>query len=136
MRMRKPLACALGLVALLGIGFGLAHADTPTQSYGQAVELRDGTGARLGGPANPISSADPNNAPFTAATQMTAGQTYPAARTFGYVCTTAGTVTLTLSGGSTISLGIAVGAVLQTLPFAVKSYTLGGGAAGTFWNLS
>lgn len=78
---------------------------------------------------------DVNSGPYQSATLITPGTPLPPGRAFGFVCTTAGTVTLTLSEGGTITLPIQAQAALQTLPFAVTNLVLGT-AVGSFWNLN
>lgn len=84
--------------------------------------------------ANPLPTADAANAAFSGVVAITPGVAVAAARSLGFVITTGGTVTLTLSDASTITLTLAASPQLQTLPFAVTNVALGT-AAGTFWNL-
>ena len=81
--------------------------------------------------------ADTNSAAFMGVVQLTPGSSTPAtpARGLGFVCTAAGTLTITFANGSTMALPIAASPILQTLSFAVTTVALSNGAAGTFWNL-
>ncbi len=78
--------------------------------------------------------ADTNSAAFQGVVAITPGTAVAAARSLGFVITTAGTVTLTLANGSTLTIALPV-AGFSTLPFAVTNITLGTGTAGSFWNL-
>ena len=82
-----------------------------------------------------IKVSDTQSAAFQGVVAMTAGTSYTPQRSVGFVCTAAGPITLILADGSTITLGITASPAFQSLPFAVASYTLGAGTAGTFWNL-
>ena len=81
--------------------------------------------------------ADGNSAAWQGAVQLTPGSGTPATpgRGLGFICTAAGTLTLTLANSSTMAFPIAASANLQTLGFAVTGVALSGGAAGSFWNL-
>jgi hypothetical protein len=78
---------------------------------------------------------DTNSAAFQGVTAITPGTPVAAARSLGFICTSAGTITLTLADSSVIAFPIVVSASLQTVPFAVTNVVLSAGAAGSFWNL-
>jgi hypothetical protein len=78
---------------------------------------------------------DPNSAAFGGAITVTPGTPFTAGRSIGFVCTTAGNITVTLSDASTMTFPIVVSASLQTLPLAATNIALGGGTGGTFWSL-
>jgi hypothetical protein len=83
-----------------------------------------------------IKTTDQNGAAFSTAPPMTAGQTYTAGRSIGINATAAGNITLTTSGGSTITLPVYVG--WNTYPFAVTSFSWPGtgAGAGAVYNLN
>ncbi len=77
------------------------------------------------------------NVPFGSATTLVPGNNYPAGSALGYVCTTAGTLTMTLFDGSTINMPLSVNANfgISVLPFAVTRISLSNGLVGSFFNL-
>lgn len=80
--------------------------------------------------------ADSNSAPFLGVAPITPGVTVAAQRSLGFICTAAGTVTLTLADASTLTIPLAVSAgAFQMLPFAVTKIALSNGTAGSFWGL-
>lgn len=80
-----------------------------------------------------VSVTDASGAAFQGSSVITPGTAMIAGRSFAYVCTGAGNITITLPDASTMTFGIAASTDLQTLPFAVTLLTLGSGTAGTFW---
>ncbi|MHB8283962.1 MAG: hypothetical protein ACYDD1_04730 [Caulobacteraceae bacterium] len=74
--------------------------------------------------------ADPGNGPFVSNLAMTAGTTYTPGRSIWLNCTAAGTEILALSGGTSLTVTVAVGS--QSEPFAVKSYTAGTATCAVF----
>lgn len=99
---------------------------------GSAIAILKALVAKLGGT---LTTADANGAAYQGVVAITSGVALAAGRGFGFVCTAAGNVTLTLADGSTITLALAVSPGLQTLPFAVTEAVLGSGTAATMWNL-
>jgi len=76
------------------------------------------------------------SAGYQGAIAITPGIATTPGRAIGFICTAAGSFTLTLADGSTITLPITTTAgAFQVLPFSVSSLALGTGTAGTFWNL-
>lgn len=113
----------------LKIGDAVAlSGNLPDTGPGDLAAIRAAVGGTL-------KTADANGAAYQGVVAITPGTATPALRSLGYICTTAGNVTLTLADGSTITLGLAVATTFQTLPFAVTNVALGTGTAGTFWNL-
>lgn len=82
-----------------------------------------------------LTVSDTNSAAFGGAVSVTPGTPFAAGRSIGFVCTTAGNITVTLSDTSTMTFPIVVSPSLQTLPLAATNITLGSGTAGTFWSL-
>lgn len=82
-----------------------------------------------------LATADANGAAYQGAVPIASGTPFTAGRGIGYVCTSAGTMTLTLANSSSIAVPIIASPGLQTLPFAATGLVLSGGAAGSFWNL-
>lgn len=125
----------IALAALDGIGLPIIlRADQNTDN---SIALRtslEAGGLAVGTAANPLVTADANDAAFQGVISITPSTPVVAARSLGYVCTTSGNVTLTLADGSAITLALTASTSFQTLPFAVTDVTLAG-AAGTFWNL-
>ncbi len=98
----------------------------------------DGTTFSLPRPVSdqsPLPAVDANSAAFQGVIAITPGTATTAERSLGFICTTSGTVTLTLADGSTITLGLIASSAFQSLPFAVTNVALGSGTAGTFWGL-
>lgn len=96
----------------------------------QQVALTDGTGAnakQVGNAKNPL-VAKTGTYIRAAAVGATAGDAILCAGV-----TTAGTVTLTLSDGSTVTESVALGST--RLPYAATAATLGTAAGGTFQSL-
>ena len=84
----------------------------------------------------PMPTADANGAAFGGVIAVPPGTPVTAGRSLGFVCTSAGNVTLTFADSSTLTMGIATAnAAFQTLPFAVIQVTLGTGTSASFWNL-
>ena len=83
--------------------------------------------------AGTLTVSDGNNAAFSTAAAMTANQAIAAARSVGVVCTSAGSIVLTLSGGETITLPVSLG--WQTFPFAATTFAFANSAAGSVYNL-
>lgn len=80
--------------------------------------------------------SDIQSAPFRGVVSITPGTPLQSQRSIGYICTAAGNATFTLLDGSTLTIPlVTAGGAFQTLPFAVTNITLGGGTAGTFWQL-
>jgi hypothetical protein len=74
-------------------------------------------------PQGPLSTSDVQSYAFQGAVPMTAGGNYAAARSIGFNCSVAGTVTVTFKNGSTLL--VTLGAGWQTFPFAVTSWVAG-----------
>lgn len=83
---------------------------------------------------SPLPVTDSASAAFQGVIAITPGTPVTAARSLGFVCSTGGTVTLTLADTSTITLTLTQSTSLQTLPLAVVNVALGS-AAGQFWNM-
>jgi hypothetical protein len=83
---------------------------------------------------NPMPVIDINGAAFQGVVPISPGIPVLPARSLGFICTTAGNVTLTLADNSSITLAIPASTSFQSLPFAVTNVVLAG-AAGIFWNL-
>jgi hypothetical protein len=79
--------------------------------------------------------SDNNSAPFASVVAITPGTAFTAGRSIGYICTTAGNITLTFANSSTITFPIVASASLQTLPFSPVNLALGTGTVASFWNL-
>lgn len=82
-----------------------------------------------------LNVTDSSGAAYQGSSVITPGTAAAPGRSVGYVCTTAGNITITLPDGSTMTFGISASADLQTLPFAVTLLTLNGSTAGSFWTL-
>ena len=78
---------------------------------------------------------DPGGQAFQGVIAVTPGTVTAAQRSLGFICTSSGSVTLTLQDGSTITLGVIASPSFQSLPFAVTNIALGSGTAGSFWGL-
>ena len=79
--------------------------------------------------------ADPGAAAFGGVVAVTPGVATAAQRSLGFICTSSGSVTLTMADGSVITLGLIASPAFQSLPFAVTNVALGAGTAGSFWGL-
>jgi hypothetical protein len=99
-----------------------------TTAFAAASVAIDTTGA----PVGTGGSSGSSSGPYTTATAMTVGTAYPAGRGWQAVCTAAGNVSLTLSGGSTNVVPLAIG--LTILPFSVTQVN-SATATGTYANL-
>ncbi len=111
-----------------GSGGGAVTQGSGSTSNPWTVQFPQGTNQSV---------ADTNSAAYQGVVALTPGSATPAtpARGLGFICTAAGTLTLTLANGSTLAVPIAASAAFQTLSFGVTGIALSGGAAGTFWNL-
>ena len=130
-------------LALQNINAAVRVNDTNSSASNPRLQTHDDTiaNAQAGSGVNvkfltPPTVADSNSAAFLGVITLTPGTATTAGRSIGYICTTAGNITLTLTNGSTITLPIqTAGGQFQTLPFAVTNVSLGSGTTGTFWNL-
>ena len=92
------------------------------------------TAGLVGGGGSGGAVTDTNSAAFSTATAFTVGAgAVTAGRSVGVNCTSAGTVTFTMSGGGSYTVPIVVG--YQTFPFAVTGATATTGTA-TYANLN
>lgn len=108
---------------------------TATATFANGVVTFVGVDTTKMKPGDPISilyDEPDNDSPFGGAVAMVANTATAIGRAVWVVATTAGTITLTLSDGSTITVPVAVG--LTTLPVAATKYTFTG-AAGTVYNM-
>lgn len=94
----------------------------------------DTTKMAPGEPVSVLYDEVDNDSPFAAATVMTAGTAVVSGRAVWVVATTAGSITLTLAGGNTVTLPVAVG--LNTFPLAATQFAFVNGAAGTVYNMA
>jgi hypothetical protein len=67
-------------------------------------------------------------------TLVTPGTPFAASSVIDYVCTTSGTITVTLASGATMTFPILASASLQTLTLSVTNIALGT-AVATFWSM-
>jgi hypothetical protein len=112
---------------------------TVTETIDTTIGMFDGQGALRKQPG--VLDTNGNIIPlgstagFQGVLLITPGTPFAASHSFGFICTTAGTVILTMANGSTFTANVVVSAVLQIWPFSVTNVTLGSGAAGSFWSL-
>ena len=78
---------------------------------------------------------DSSGGAFQGVVAIMPGTPTTAQRSVGFICTSAGNVTLTLADGSTLTVAVAASSAFQSLPFAVTNVALGAGTAATFWGL-
>ncbi|WP_158933010.1 hypothetical protein [Acidisphaera sp. S103] len=80
--------------------------------------------------------SDINSAAFAGSTVITPGTAISTpGRSIAFVCTTSGSITITLPDSSSMTFPIIASASLQTLPFNPTLLTLGSGTVGTFWTV-
>lgn len=86
--------------------------------------------------AGTLTTNDTNSAAFVGAVSITPGTPVTAARSLAYLCTGAGTVTLTYADTSTQTVTLPAATYpFATIPSAVTNVTLGTASGCTFWNM-